>query len=84
MVKIAKAITPGCIVAIVLGFCFNLYFGFHLNEYLFEFLNSIGGLHLPEDGTIFDPLSTWGLRKLLLDKWIYRIRHGHHLDSFLV
>ena len=66
MVKIAKAITPGCIVAIVLGFCFNLYFGFHLNEYLFGFLNSIGNLHLPEDGTIFDPLSQWGLRKLLL------------------
>jgi len=66
MVKIAKAITPGCIVAIVLGFCFNLYFGFHLNEYVFAFLNSIGGLHLPEDGTIFDPLSTFGLRKLLL------------------
>ena len=66
MVKIAKAITPGCIVAIVLGFCFNLYFGFHLNQYLFDFLNSIGGFHLPEDGTIFDPISTWGLRKLLL------------------
>ncbi|TVP41077.1 V-type ATP synthase subunit I [Candidatus Nitrosocosmicus arcticus] len=66
MVKIAKAITPGCIIAIVLGFCFNLYFGFHLNEYVFAFLNSIGGLHLPEDGTIFDPLSTFGLRKLLL------------------
>lgn len=66
MVKIAKAITPGCIIAMVLGFCFNLYFGFHLNEYIFGFLNSIGGLHLPADGTIFDPLSTWGLRKLLL------------------
>ena len=66
MVKIAKAITPGCIIAIILGFCFNLYFGFHLNEYIFAFLNSIGGLHLPEDGTIFDPLSTFGLRKLLL------------------
>ena len=35
MVKLAKAMTPGCIVAIVLGFCFNLYFGFHLNDYLF-------------------------------------------------
>jgi V/A-type H+/Na+-transporting ATPase subunit I len=66
MVKIAKAITPGCIIAIVLGFCFNLYFGFHLNEYLFAFLNNIGSFHLPADGTIFDPLSTFGLRKLLL------------------
>jgi len=66
MVKIAKAITPGCIIAIVLGFCFNLYFGFHLNQYLFDFLNSVANLNLPEDGTIFDPLSTWGLQRLLL------------------
>ena len=66
MVKIAKAIIPGCFVAIFLGFCFNLYFGFHFNQYLFEFLNSVANLNLPEDGTIFDPLSTWGLQRLLL------------------
>ncbi len=53
MIKIAKALTLGCTVAIILGFCFNLYFGFHLNQYLFDWLNSIGGFHLPENGTIF-------------------------------
>ncbi len=65
MVKLAKAMTPGCIIAIVLGFCFNLYFGFHLNSYLFSFLNNLG-LHLPPSGTLIDPIGTFGLRKLLL------------------
>lgn len=64
MVKLAKAMTPGAIIAIGLGFVFNLYFGFHLNGYLFGFLNSTFGLHLPADGTIFSPIT--GLRKLLL------------------
>jgi V/A-type H+-transporting ATPase subunit I len=64
MSKLAKAMTPGAITAIVLGFMFNLYFGFHLNGYLFGFLNSTFGLHLPADGTIFSPIH--GLRKLLL------------------
>ena len=64
MVKLAKAMTPGAIIAIVLGFLFNLYFGFHLNGYLFGFLNSSFGLHLPADGMIFSPIL--GLRKLLL------------------
>jgi len=64
MVKLAKAMTPGAIIAIGLGFVFNLYFGFHLNGYLFGFLNSSLGLHLPADGTIFSPIH--GLRKLLL------------------
>ncbi len=64
MVKLAKAMTPGAIIAIVLGFLFNLYFGFHLNSYLFSFLNSTLGLHLPADGTIFSPIH--GLRRLLL------------------
>ena len=64
MVKLAKAMTPGAIIAIGLGFVFNLYFGFHLNGYLFGFLNSTLGLHLPADGTIFSPIH--GLRKLLL------------------
>jgi V/A-type H+-transporting ATPase subunit I len=64
MVKLAKAMTPGAIIAIVLGFLFNLYFGFHLNGYLFNFLNSTFGLHLPPDGMIFSPIL--GLRKLLL------------------
>jgi len=65
MVKLAKAMTPGCIIAIVLGFCFNLYFGFHLNGYLFSFLNHYG-FHLPTDGALLDPIGTFGLRKLLL------------------
>jgi V/A-type H+/Na+-transporting ATPase subunit I len=30
MVKLAKAILPGAIIAIILGVMFNLYFGFHL------------------------------------------------------
>ncbi len=64
MVKLAKAMTPGAIIAIGLGFVFNLYFGFHLNGYLFGFLNSSLGLHLPADGTIFSPITS--LRKLLL------------------
>jgi V/A-type H+-transporting ATPase subunit I len=64
MSKLAKAMTPGAIIAIGLGFVFNLYFGFHLNGYLFGFLNSNLGLHLPADGTIFSPIH--GLRKLLL------------------
>ncbi|MDE1770660.1 MAG: V-type ATP synthase subunit I [Thaumarchaeota archaeon] len=64
MVKLAKAMTPGAIIAIGLGFVFNLYFGFHLNGYLFGFLNSTFGLHLPADGVIFSPITS--LRKLLL------------------
>ncbi len=64
MVKLAKAMTPGAILAIVLGFVFNLYFGFHLNGYLFGYLNSTFGLHLPADGALFNPIT--GLRKLLL------------------
>lgn len=66
MVKLAKAIIPGCIIAIGLGFVFDLYFGFHFNAYLFEFLNENFGLNLPHHGALFEPLSSFGLRKLLL------------------
>lgn len=66
MVKLAKVIIPGCIITIVLGFCFNLYFGFHINQYLFSYLNDTLGWNLPEDGKLFDPIGTFGLRKLLL------------------
>ncbi len=66
MVKLAKVIIPGCIITIILGFCFNLYFGFHVNQYLFSFLNDTFGFNLPEDGQLFDPIGTYGLRKLLL------------------
>ena len=65
MVKLAKAMIPGCIIAIILGFCFDLYFGFHLNAYLFSYLNNFG-LNLPHDGALLNPIGTFGLRKLLL------------------
>lgn len=65
MVKLAKAMTPGAIIAIILGFTFDLYFGFHLNGYLFNYLNTLG-LHLPTHGAFLDPLEPFGLRKLLL------------------
>ncbi len=65
MVKLAKAMIPGCIIAIILGFCFNLYFGFHLNGYLFSYLNNFG-IPLPSHGAFLDPLGTSGLGKLLL------------------
>ena len=65
MVKLAKAMIPGCIIAIILGFCFDLYFGFHLNAYLFSYLNNFG-LNLPPDGAFLNPIGTFGLRKLLL------------------
>ena len=64
MVKLAKAMTPGAIIAIILGFLFNLYFGFHLNGYLFSYLNNTFGMHLPAGGAIFNPIT--GLKKLLL------------------
>jgi V/A-type H+-transporting ATPase subunit I len=64
MVKLAKAMTPGAIIAMGLGFMFNLYFGFHPNVYLFGYLNATLGLHLPASGAFFDPII--GLRKLLL------------------
>ncbi len=99
MVKLAKAIIPGSIIAIILGFLFDLYFGFHLNPYLFSFLNGFG-LHLPEHGAFLDPISTFGLRKLLLISGYiglgmvsfglvlgiintYRARHKKHLASKL-
>ena len=65
MVKLAKAMIPGCVIAIVLGFCFDLYFGFHLNGYLFSYLGSLG-LPMPSQGALLDPLAPFGLGKLLL------------------
>src|SRR5437867_4093655 len=65
MVKLAKAMTPGAIIGIILGFTFNLYFGFHLNGYLFDYINTALGMQLlPASGAIFNPIV--GLRKLLL------------------
>ena len=64
MVKLAKAMIPGAIIAIILGFYFNLFFGFHLVGYLFHYAN---GLHfVPASGTFLDPIGTTGLKKLLL------------------
>ncbi|HYL66280.1 MAG TPA: V-type ATPase 116kDa subunit family protein [Nitrosopumilaceae archaeon] len=65
MVKLAKAMTPGAIIGIILGFTFNLYFGFHLNGYLFNYINTALGMQiLPASGAIFNPII--GLRRLLL------------------
>src|SRR5438105_4158919 len=65
MIKLAKAMTPGAIIGIILGFTFNLYFGFHLNGYLFNYINSVLGMQLlPASGAIFNPIV--GLRRLLL------------------
>ncbi len=66
IVKLAKAMIPSCAIAIGLGFVFNLYFGFHWNSYIFQLLNHQFGLNLPPDGTLFNPIGSFGLRKLLL------------------
>jgi len=74
MVKLSKAMIPGCVVGIVLGIVFDLHFGFHLNGYLFDVLASVGitGAWVPEPGEILnrpsqaflDPIHNAG--KLLL------------------
>ncbi len=68
--KLAMAMVPGSILGIVFGFVFNAYFGFHLNQYLFRDLNSALSLHLPQslltNGAILDPISSRGLKTLLL------------------
>jgi len=66
MVKLAKVMIPGCIFTIILGFLFDLYFGFNLNAYLFSYLNDTFGLNFPHDGAFLNPIGTFGLRKLLL------------------
>ena len=72
MVKLAKAMIPGCVVGIFLGVIFDLYFGFHLNGYAFDVLASVGVTGFPEPGAVlnrpsqafFDPVENVG--KLLL------------------
>jgi len=54
MVKLSKAMIPGCVVGIVLGFIFDLHFGFHLNGYVFDVLASAGVTGLPEAGEILN------------------------------
>ncbi len=64
--KVAAAMIPGAVLGIIFGFLFDGYFGFPLNKYLFAYLNSTFGLHLPASGAFLDPLSTFGLKSLLL------------------
>jgi len=54
MVKLSKAMIPGCVVGIVLGIIFDLHFGFHLNGYVFDVLASAGVTGLPEPGEILN------------------------------
>jgi V/A-type H+-transporting ATPase subunit I len=54
MVKLSKAMIPGCVVGIVLGVIFDLHFGFHLNGYVFDVLASAGVTGLPEAGEILN------------------------------
>jgi len=54
MVKLSKAMIPGCVVGIVLGFIFDLHFGFHMNGYLFDVLASAGVTGLPEPGEVLN------------------------------
>jgi V/A-type H+-transporting ATPase subunit I len=69
--KLAMAMIPGAVLGIVFGFIFNAYFGFHLNQYLFSYLNNSVHISLPSylttNGAFLDPLSTRGLKTLLLD-----------------
>jgi len=54
MVKLSKAMIPGCVFGIILGFIFDLHFGFHLNGYLFDVLASVGVTGFPEPGEILN------------------------------
>jgi V/A-type H+/Na+-transporting ATPase subunit I len=69
--KLAMAMIPGAVLGIVFGFIFNAYFGFHLNQYLLSYLNNSAHISLPSylttNGAFLDPLSTRGLKTLLLD-----------------
>ncbi|MDG6966249.1 MAG: V-type ATP synthase subunit I [Nitrososphaerota archaeon] len=68
--KLAMAMVPGSILGIVFGFIFNAYFGFHINQYLFSYLNTALKLNLSQslttNGAILDPISSRGLKTLLL------------------
>ncbi|MDG6955969.1 MAG: V-type ATP synthase subunit I [Nitrososphaerota archaeon] len=64
--KLAKAMILGSMVGVVMGVILNSYFGFHANQYLFSYLNSNLHAGLPANGTFLDPISTLGLKTLLL------------------
>ena len=51
---------------IVMGFILNAYFGFGVNQYLFDYLNKNFHSGLPADGVFLNPISTRGLKELLL------------------
>jgi V/A-type H+-transporting ATPase subunit I len=53
-------------VGTVLGFLFNEYFGFPLNQYLFDYLDSTLHLGLPQSGAFLQPITQLGLKTLLL------------------
>ncbi|HVC27584.1 MAG TPA: V-type ATP synthase subunit I [Nitrososphaerales archaeon] len=64
--KLAKAMIMGSIVGMVMGFILNAYFGFGVNQYLFDYLNTNFHSGLPADGVFLNPISTKGLKELLL------------------
>ncbi len=64
--KLAKAMILGSFVGMAMGFVVNGYFGFGVNQYLFSYLNSNFHLGLPADGVFLNPISTLGLKLLLL------------------
>ncbi len=64
--KLAKALILGSIAGIVMGFTLNAYFGFPVNQYLFDWLNTNAHTSLPADGVFLNPISTRGLKTLLL------------------
>ena len=68
--KLALAMIPGAVLGIVFGVLFNAYFGFHFNQYLFSYLSNSAHMSIPSDlvtsGAFLDPLSTRGLKTLLL------------------
>jgi V/A-type H+/Na+-transporting ATPase subunit I len=64
--KLAKAMILGSIAGMVMGFVLNAYFGFPVNQYLFTYLNTNFHAGLPADGVFLNPISTLGLKILLL------------------
>lgn len=64
--KLAKAMLIGSVLGIVMGFIVNSYFGFPVNQRLFDYLNTNLHTSLPANGTFLDPISTLGLKLLLL------------------
>ena len=64
--RLAMAMTRGAVLGILFGVLFDEYFGFHLNGYVFSFLDSAFHLSIPVGLTLLDPLSPGGFKTLLL------------------